>query len=264
MKITHDFHIHTSRSLCANESATVEHYVENAAVLGLKKLGFADHFWDENVPNTGKFYKIEHYDHVATIKDELEKFKGQGVELYFGCECEYDYNSRGIAVTEEVAEKFDFIIVPNSHTHMTMPKEFYHPYEKHIEFMINAYTDILSSPLAKYVTAIAHPFNAVCCPYGADVLRDMISDDTYKRLFTMAAEKGVAIEANLYDLIEDEAHDIEKWNPLRLMKIAKECGCKFTFGSDSHNSSFHLGFAAADKVADAIGLTEDDLIDLVK
>ena len=263
MKITHDFHIHTSRSLCAKESATVENYIANAKVLGLKKLGFADHFWDENVPNTGKFYKIEHYDHVATIKDELEKFKGQGVELYFGCECEYDYNSRGIAVTEEVAEKFDFIIVPNSHTHMTMPKEFYHPYEKHIEFMINAYTDILSSPLAKYVTSIAHPFSAVCCPYGPNVLRDMISDDTYKRLFTMAAEKGVAIEINLSSLIVNPV-DAEKWNPFRLYKIAKECGCKFTFGSDAHDSSFHLGFALADKVADAIGLTEDDLIDIVK
>ena len=44
MKITHDFHIHTHLSVCAKDSATVEHYAEVAKNLGLKKLGFADHF----------------------------------------------------------------------------------------------------------------------------------------------------------------------------------------------------------------------------
>ena len=44
MKITHDFHIHTHLSHCGHPSAQVEHYMKTAKELGLKKIGFADHF----------------------------------------------------------------------------------------------------------------------------------------------------------------------------------------------------------------------------
>ncbi len=45
MKTTHDFHIHTTLSKCATkENATMENYVNHAKKLGLKKLGFANHF----------------------------------------------------------------------------------------------------------------------------------------------------------------------------------------------------------------------------
>lgn len=49
MKITHDFHIHTALSSCAQPSATLESYLAHAKRLGLKKIGFADHYWDEKV-----------------------------------------------------------------------------------------------------------------------------------------------------------------------------------------------------------------------
>ena len=265
MKITHDFHIHTHLSPCGKESATVENYVANAKKYGIKKLGFADHFWDSNLPALNDFYSTQGYEQLAKIKDDIKKFDGDGgVKLYFGCECEYDYKNHDLAITEEIAEKFDYIIVPNSHTHMTMPKDFYEPYDKHIEFMINSYTDILNSRFAKYITSIAHPFSAVGCPYGANVLRDMISDDTYKRLFTMAAEKGIAIEACVFGLLKKPTNTVDVWNPLRPLKLAKECGCKFTFGSDAHDNEYHETYHYADKVAEILGLTPDDIAEIAR
>ena len=49
MKVTHDFHIHTNLSLCAEQDTTVEYYVRRAEEIGLTKIGFANHFWDEKV-----------------------------------------------------------------------------------------------------------------------------------------------------------------------------------------------------------------------
>ena len=165
MKITHDFHVHTKLSICANETATVENYIAHAKRLGLKKIGFSDHFGAKDIPNARGFYRAHPYEHNAQLKDTLSALKEPDIQFYFGCETEYHTPKRDIALTEEEAEKFDFITVPNSHTHMVMPKDYIGNYEKHIAFMIQAYEDILNSPLARYVTAMAHPFDICCSDY---------------------------------------------------------------------------------------------------
>ena len=177
MKIEHDFHIHTTLSLCANETATVENYLATAKKLGLKKLGFSDHFWDSAIGGAFEWYQKQDYEHVVQLKSELERVTGEDVKIYFGCETEYDPIHHGVALTEEAAEKFDFILVPNSHTHMMMPKDFYQPHQKHVDFMVQAYHEILDSNVSRYITAVAHPFEAVNCPYDRTRLIDMISDD---------------------------------------------------------------------------------------
>ena len=163
MKITHDFHIHTHLSVCAKDSATVEHYADVARKLGLNKLGFADHFWDETCGEPwNNFYKRQGLEHVKELKAELAATDFGGAKIYFGCETEYNPITKSAAITPAVAEQFDFIIVPNSHTHMMMPKELYEPYEKHKQFMIDAYYDIINSDVSRYILAMAHPFSAVC------------------------------------------------------------------------------------------------------
>ena len=37
MKITHDFHVHTHLSVCAKDTATVEHYAEVSKSLASKR-----------------------------------------------------------------------------------------------------------------------------------------------------------------------------------------------------------------------------------
>ena len=129
MKITHDFHVHTHLSICANETATVENYIANAKRLGLTKIGFSDHFGDGNIPGARGFYRAHPYEHNAELKETLANIHEPDIKFYFGCETEYHTPKRDIALTEEEAEKFDFIVVPNSHTHMIMPKEYIGNYE---------------------------------------------------------------------------------------------------------------------------------------
>lgn len=264
MKIKHDFHIHTSLSLCANETATLDNYIENAKMLGLEKIGIANHFWDEKIPDCFDFYRVQNYERVEKIKPEIEAKKTDGLKIYFGCETEYDSHRGDVAICEETAEKFDFILVPNSHTHITMPQDLYEPYEKHVEFMIKAYEDIINSKVSKYITAIAHPFEAVCCPYDKEILINMISDDTFKRLFDKTAEKGIAFEINVSSMKNRTIEEIESCAMIRMFNLAKECGCKFIFGSDAHTNSVHSRYSNAQYTAELIGLKETDILEIAR
>ncbi len=275
LKILHDLHVHTNFSLCANPSATVENQVNKAKAFGLKKLGFADHFWGlpigaeetwwEQVQMCARsYYTTQNFDHVMKTKPEIERLKGQGVELLLGCEAEYDPYRRDIAITEAQAEWFDFVIVPNSHTHMVMPKAFYEPYEKHVDFMIQAYEDILGSPVNRYITAIAHPFEAVCCPYGKELPLALIPDDTFRRLFDKTAEKGIAVEINVAALLGKSDFQLSLFPATRMYRLAKECGCRFTFGSDTHDSEDHGAYATMERVAALLELKEDDIAPIAR
>ena len=265
MKITHDFHVHTNLSLCAKPTATLEGYLETAKKLGLTKLGISNHFWDAAIPGANDFYVPQDYDHVASLRPAIEKADVPGLRVYFGCECEYDPWRHGVACTEEVAERFEYMLVPNSHTHMMMPKEYYHPYEKHAEFMLAAFEEIVDCPLSKYVTAMAHPFEAVACPYDNEILIDLIPDDRYRRLFAKAAGKGIAFEINISSMVKKTPEEVEKASVIRLFRLAKEEGCKFLFGSDIHNVPENLApFKNAELVADLLSLTEEDLAPIAR
>lgn len=266
MKITHDLHIHTTLSLCGKPDATVENYLAAAKERGLTKLGFADHMWDEKIPfaSTG-FYEKQGVEHVLSLRKTLEGIDTNGIKVLVGCETEYNPQTGGVAITEESAEKFDFVLVPTSHTHMMMPKEFLYPYEKHIEFMVQAYENAISSPVSRYITAMAHPFAAVCCPYDRKILIRMIDDDTYKRVFTKTAEKGIAVEISLVDFrAVTSKEDVEASPLLRMFTIAKECGCKFTFGSDAHNIANLASHNNAEYLSTLLSLTENDLAPIAR
>jgi hypothetical protein len=128
---------------------------------------------------------------ISKERQLIEQANRNGANFLFGCEAEYSYKHHRPAISPAVAEQMDVLLVPNSHTHLTMPKSFYEPHEKHIEFMKNAFMDIVNSDVAKYITAIPHPFMAVCCPYNNRMLLKEISDDDFKECFSVAAQKGI-------------------------------------------------------------------------
>ena len=51
---------------------------------------------------------------------------------------------------------------------------------------------------------------------------------------------------------------------MRLYRIAKDEGCLFTFGSDSHDDLSHKYYSNATLVANLLNLTEKDLHPLVR
>ena len=198
------------------------------------------------------------------LKEELKTLDNKGVRIYFGAEAEF-HPVYGVALTEENAEKFDYIIVPNSHTHMTMDKSLYEPYQKHVDFMVEAYKKILKSPVSRYILSMAHPFDAVCCPYDIQVLYKMIPDDVFKELFDATAEKGIAVEINTSCFKGITKENFEQFGAMRMFRIAREMGCKFTFGSDSHSETGHDTYMQDSKtIIDCLDIKVNDLAEMVR
>lgn len=229
MIITHDLHIHTHLSRCAKPAATPGIYIENARSLGLQTIGIADHMWDAAIPlndNQWKnFYKFQNYEHILLAKEEFSKVDSSGICILFGAEGEYDPVHHGIGVTEEVCEKLDFLLIPNSHTHMMMPKDLYEPKKQHADFMLKAFWYIITCPESKYITAIAHPFGAVACKlYPAADLYLLISYQAYCEAFHALKEKGITYEINtsgMHNLTDDE---IKASPNMDIIRLAHECG----------------------------------------
>ena len=270
MKYYHDFHIHTVHSGDADRNATVETYVAAAKEMGLSQLGFAEHFWDDRIEGAFPFYVPQTFAKVSQTREEIKRSQNQGMELYFGCEVEYDPAHKAPALTPEIAEQFDFVIVPNSHTHETMPKAYYNNKEKHKDFIVDAFKNIISSPVCKYVTGIAHPFSLVGCPYPCDDLISLVSDDTFKALFAQSAEKGIALEINISTYLSNlqclglELENAGDCQLGRMFGLAKGEGCKFFFGSDAHAVSDLNNLQHTVVLADCLDLKDSDLAPIVK
>ena len=103
-------------------------------------------------------------------------------------------------------------------------------------------------------------------PYDNRILLPLIPDDTYRRLFSKTAEKGIALEIQTPTFARDlDADAVSGQHTLiRTYSMAKQEGCKFTFGSDAHNTLEYHHPETASKVADLLGLKQDDLAPIAR
>lgn len=269
MIIRHDFHIHTNLSLCAKPEATLEMYRRKGEELGLKKMAITNHLWDHAIPDwtndeNAEFYEIQDAKYISRIKNEIETANKNGANFLFGAEAEYSYKHSRPAISPEFAEQLDVLLVPNSHTHLTMPKSFYEPHRKHIEFMIDAFMNIVNSDVSMYITAVPHPFMAVCCPYNNHLLLNEITDDEFKRCFSRAAEKGIALELNPNFIKNRTMQQMYDDPIIRMYRLGKKEGCKFTVGTDAHSESGYDAFSLIYVLASLLDLKEDDFHPLTK
>ncbi|MBO7376454.1 MAG: hypothetical protein J6V01_05055, partial [Clostridia bacterium] len=58
--------------------------------------------------------------------------------------------------------------------------------------------------------------------------------------------------------------DYEGEELIRVFRIAKDCGCLFTFGTDTHSLKGLDDIRRADRISELIGITEDDLAPYVR
>ena len=128
------------------------------------------------------------------------------------------------------------------------------------DFMVESFRGLMNNEMLKTYSnevpvSVAHPFQPVGS-YGLrlDMLR-RIDDNTYGELFTAAAQRGIGLEINSATNFPEVLH---------FFSIAKECGCKFTLGSDLHATADFPKITATEATMEALGLTEYDFMDFVR
>ena len=231
----HDMHIHTRLSPCSgDEGQTCERILDYAVQNGLDTVAVTDHFWDSSVPGASNWYKPLNYEHVSR---SVPLPYHDGVRFLFGCETDMDMQGN-IGLKKENFSLFDFVIVSTTHFHMegfTVPTgmtlaERKREYVKRFYSFLNA--DI---PFCK--TGIAHlTCNLIdnSSKYAHIDTVDAVSDNEFYEIFRGFAQSGAGVELNFYPDMYD-ADQTERI--LRPYRIAKDCGCKFYLGSDSHHGT---------------------------
>jgi histidinol phosphatase-like PHP family hydrolase len=114
-------------------------------------------------------------------------------------------------------------------------------------------------------TSIAHPF----VPFGfwaqfAGAIAS-ISDDEFIEAFGLAATHKVAIEITMAFLPATPTP--EKPNPLwtldtpvRLLALARQAGCRFTFGTDAHDAAGQKHLPALSELIKLAGITDANIL----
>lgn len=258
--VDNDLHIHTGLSLCSKDAEqNTQNILRFAEENGIKTVCITDHFWDSEVPNDSisDWYKTQDFAHIS---QSLPLPQSKNVKMLFGCEGEMHRGDLNIGIAPNKYDKFDFMIVTTTHFHIkdvaVFPEEVKDT-ESRVKTWLTRFERVLDSDLPLHKVGISHLTVGLLAPTFEERLEliDSLPENELKNLFTKAAQKGVGIELNAYDVGAFEKDEII----LRPYKIAKKCGCKFYLGSDAH----HLGTLSGalplfEKVIDALNLSEDD------
>lgn len=258
LQFDHDLHFHSMLSSCSGHpEQTTENLLAAARKNGFKTICLTDHFWDETVPGASKWYMPQNYSHISQAKPLPQ---AEGIRFLWGCETELDQYCH-LGISKERMEEMDFIVVPTTHIHMvgfTVSEEDSKSVKRLAELWIERLDAVLDMDLPFHKVGIAHLTGFLFPKAEEDQLEMMalIPEEEMRRCFGKAAQLGVGIELNLSTF-----HFPKEQAELRLrpFKIAKECGCKFYFGSDAHvPTEFINGEACAEWVVDYLGLEESD------
>lgn len=271
MKITQDIHIHTHYSLCAKSDATPQFYIDNAATRGLNLIGFSDHMWD--LGNGSALGIQPNLEYILQVKNDLAKCTiPDNLRVLVGCETDILSDST-LGISRDVAKQLDFVLVSQAHTHFfqVCPPQYQKDRRACMRFCLDAFKRLMNHPDADLITAVPHPLSTHYANQngGDSDLLEAVSDAEFKEAFLLAAEKNIGIEINAHtvkfacDSTNTDANDLNQLKNLqlyRMFSLAKEVGCKFTFGSDAHDQYAVSLFWLAQAMADALDLTEDNLL----
>ncbi|MBR5782735.1 MAG: hypothetical protein IKY33_00750 [Clostridia bacterium] len=104
---------------------------------------------------------------------------------------------------------------------------------------------------------VAHPFNAV--GYTLEQkgkMLELISDEKFIEMFTLMAEKGVGYDISVTNF---KIEDPENCQMFRIIKLAKKCGVKFIFGTDTHSVAGLKNASRSTQIFELAGFDKEDL-----
>lgn len=256
--IDHDLHIHSGLSRCSlDKEQTTSKILEYAKTNNLNCICVTDHFWSENVPvkqgwKAEGFYLKQNYPYISQI---LPLPQEDNIKFMFGCEADIDQDLN-LGIKKEEFDYFDFVIISTNHLHM-FP---FLSIEETASNLMRRFQALADMDLPFGKIGLAHPTCKLIAPdeQTKDVL-DSISDTAFINIFNKFAKKRIGVELNKVDF------DLRSVSPdnikasLRVLKIAKNCGCKFYLGSDAHHPKDFIDFTKVfNYVIKELNLKEDD------
>ncbi len=250
--IRHDMHVHTFLSSCSkDEEATGDKIVQRAEEVGLEVIGFADHMWCSKIPGAAGSYIKQNYEHMSKIRELIPE--DTKVKVLIGCETEYCGNGK-LGISKETAAKLDFVLIPFSHFHkdIVKPADVEEPADR-ANLLVERFIEVTDIRLPVPI-GVAHPFSS-----KHEVL-EKITDSQLKECFSRAAEAGFSIEIKSFALRNEEAESYYG----RIFRTAKECGCFFHLGSDSHQLEKISSLSQMDPALERLGITEEDIWPFVR
>ena len=228
----HDYHIHSTISPCCHdENQTPDAILRYGEENGLSSVCLTNHLWDERVKSEAEWHDGQRF---CCLEAVLPLPQSEKTRMLFGAEIDMDYDYI-LGVSPERYDVFDFMVISTTHLHLagnTVRQKIQIP-EEAAGHWVTRFRELLKKDLPWHKTGIAH----LTCGHimkgrTAEVL-PFIDDKTLYELFSDSAKKGLGIELNTKTLFSSEE---EKNIMLRPYYIAKDCGCKFYLGSDSHKN----------------------------
>lgn len=258
-RIDHDYHIHSLLSACSNDpEQSTQNILQYALDNQLNTLVLTDHYWDNTVPGASNWYKPQDFAWISQAKPLPQH---ETCRFLFGCETDMNY-SGVIGVPESRFDDFDFIIIPTTHLHMpgfAYLAEDGDTVEKRAAVFTRRFEQFLQLNVPYHKVGLAHITCPLIMPENDQYVKvlNCVTDATFAELFSGCAEKGCGVEINLpLRQLTDEAI---RESCLRPYRIAREQGCKFYVGSDSHHPDGFDGVCDKFRLAaEILGLTEDD------
>jgi len=247
-----DLHLHTNLSYCAPSTTKLASYLPHCANEGIAKIGIANHLYANNG-----------VEHILQIQQEIRVSRENSpIEILLGCEAELFYGQEPM-LSKKDAACFDYVLLAPSHIFNQM-----HEYktfdlstsEKIRKLIIDNFKCACYQELG-VPTAICHPLYPICAPNQQEII-DGITDKELTECYTLAAEKNKSIEVHACVYRNSVPLDGEGLSPsyIRMLSIAKECGCKFHFGSDAHSPESFVGtHSLLERAAERAGICKDDL-----
>ena len=247
-----DLHLHTNLSSCAPNTTTVSTYLEHCETEGIKKIGISNHLYND-----------KGIDHTLKIKDEIYALQNStSVQILLGCEMEVFYDEE-FMLNKTTAAQFDYVLLAPSHIFNQMQH-----YEK---FDLSSSDKIRNLIIDNFKraclldlglpTAICHPLYPICAPNQQEIL-DGMTDEQLAECYTLAAQHNKSIEIHACLYRDTVTLDQEGLSPsyIRMLSVAKQCGCKFHFGTDAHDAqSFINKHSLLLRAAERAGICEDDM-----
>ncbi len=256
MKIQHDLHIPAS-------CASIEDYLTIAEARSLETLGLLYPIWDApDTPVPDDFYAD--LDAESALSEPLPA--SEAIKLLRGCEIELDKTGI-LGLTAETAKKFDFVLVSHSHSQfdgVIAPADRRNP-KKLASVLCDRFSLLVEHPLSGHITAIAHPFFPSGNLEDFDEVLFHVSDDRLENLFADAIYKNIALEVNASAFLSYPVKSMHRSELFRMYETARECGCKFIFGSDCRETALYPEFLERLSVlAELLEITEAELCSLAK